>query len=323
MNDDERSALFARARGAGAPTDDDRRRVRSTLARRLGVAAGAVVSTSTTKAAGLAGATSIAGLGGSTMLTVKVTTVALAIVAATAGAVVLHARSAPERSAPVPMAPSTEARHVASLVSATPYLPSSSLLPSPSPSPLPAAAPAASGAWATATSEPIATPTGPLLAGRAGSIASRSLEQGSVADPPPTAPIAGASEASGVNVPPHASASPTPSSGASPVPGPDATTEELGLVRQMQEALRAGDAARALTFVREHERRFPAGQFAPERDGAKVLALCMGASRDQAVALGHAYLDSHARSPLAARVRATCGLDGANDSVTDRGRAGQ
>jgi hypothetical protein len=300
VNDDERSALFARARGAGAPTDEDRRRVRSTLSRRLGVAAGAVVGTSTTKAAGLAGATSIAALGGSTMLTVKVTAVALAVVAATAGAVVLQGRSAPERSAPVPML-SADARHVAPLVSAAPYLPSSSV-PSPSAS-LPAAAPTASGAWAAATSQPIATPTGPLLVGRAGSTASRSLEQGPVADPLSTAPM--------------------PSSGASPAPGPDATTEELGLVRQMQGALRAGDAARTLAFVREHERRFPAGQFAPERDGAKVLALCMGASRDQAVALGRAYLDVHARSPLAARVRATCGLDGANDSDTDRGRVGQ
>jgi len=91
----------------------------------------------------------------------------------------------------------------------------------------------------------------------------------------------------------------------------------------MQEALRAGNATRTLAFVREHERRFPAGQFAPERDGAKVLALCLGASRDQAVALGRAYLDSHARSPLAARVRATCGLGGANDFDTERGGAGQ
>jgi hypothetical protein len=90
----------------------------------------------------------------------------------------------------------------------------------------------------------------------------------------------------------------------------------------MQEALRAGDAARTLAFVRDHERRFPGGQFAPERDGAKVLALCMSAPRDRASALGRAFLDSHARSPLAARVRATCGLGG-NDFDTDRGRAGQ
>jgi hypothetical protein len=322
VNDDERSALFARARGAGAPTDEDRRRVRSTLGRKLGVAAGAVVGTSTTKAAGLAGATSMAGLGGSTMLAVKVTAVALAVAAATAGAVVLRGRTAPEQAAPVPMTSSVEARNVAPMVTASPDLPSSSELPSPSPSPLPAPAPPGS-AWATPTSQPIGTPTGPWPVGQAGAIASRSLERGPAADPLPAAPIVGASEASGVNVPPHASASPAPSSVASPAPGPDATTEELGLVRRMQEALRAGDAARALTFVREHERRFPAGQFAPERDGAKVLALCMGAPRDQAVALGHAYLDRHARSPLAARVRATCGLDGGNDSDTDRGRVGQ
>jgi hypothetical protein len=328
VNDDERSALFARARGAGTPTDADRRRVRSALTRKMGMAAGAVVTTSTTKAAGLAGATSMVGMGGSTMLAVKVGAVALAVVAATAGAVVLHGQRTTARSAPLPVASSAEARGVAPLVSATPLLsphPPSSLLPSPSPppSPLPAAPSAASGAWATATSRLAATPTGPLPASRAGSMASPSLEQGAVADPLPTAPIAIANELPGVNVRPGPSASATASSTASPARVPDGTAEELALIQQMQEALRAGDAARTLAFVHEHERRFPAGQLTPECDGAKVLALCMGASRDRAAALGRAYLDSHARSPLAARVRATCGLDGANDSDTDKGRAGQ
>jgi hypothetical protein len=326
VNDDERSALFARARGAGTPTDADRRRVRSALTRKLGMAAGAVVTTSTTKAAGLAGAASMAGLGGSTMLAVKVGAVALAVVAATAGAVVLHGRRATAPSAPLPTASSEEVHGVAPPVSAAPVLsppPFSSLVASPSASPPSATAPTATGAWATVTSQPIATPTGPLPAGRADSVASPSLERGPVADALPTAPIAIANGSPGANVLPDPSASPTASSSVSAAHGPDETTEELALIRQMQEALRAGDAARTLAFVREHERRFPAGQLTPECDGAKVLALCMGASRERAAALGHAYLDSHPRSPLAARVRATCGLAGANDFDTEGGKAGQ
>ena len=120
---------------------------------------------------------------------------------------------------------------------------------------------------------------------------------------------------------------------AAPVPGatdtpsasilPDRTAEELALIQQMQTALRAGDTARTLAIVAEHERRFPDGQLAPEREGAKVIALCTGAPRDRAAELGRAFLASHARSPVAARVRATCGFVGTNDFETGPGTGGQ
>src|SRR3954463_4054242 len=47
---------------------------------------------------------------------------------------------------------------------------------------------------------------------------------------------------------------PTPSSTHDPDPA-----EELRLVRAMQQALRSGDAGRALTLASEHARRFPRG----------------------------------------------------------------
>jgi hypothetical protein len=107
------------------------------------------------------------------------------------------------------------------------------------------------------------------------------------------------------------------------LPPPDRTAQELALIQQMQAALRAGDPAGALALVREHERRFADSQLAPEREGARVIALCMDAPRDRAAELGRAFVDGHARSPLTARVRATCGLDGTNDFDTGRGPSGQ
>jgi hypothetical protein len=80
---------------------------------------------------------------------------------------------------------------------------------------------------------------------------------------------------------------------------------------EIQTALRNGDAPKVLTLVSEHERRFPVSAWAPEREGARVLARCPQADPLEARTLGHAFLDAHPLSPLAGHVRATCGLDGA------------
>jgi hypothetical protein len=86
------------------------------------------------------------------------------------------------------------------------------------------------------------------------------------------------------------------------------TAAETALVAEMQAALRDGDVHRALMLVDEHARRFPHGVWAPEREGARTLALCTGANRSNAAGIGQAFLASHPRSPLAGRVRAACGL---------------
>ena len=79
---------------------------------------------------------------------------------------------------------------------------------------------------------------------------------------------------------------------------------------EIQLALRSGDNARALSLVREHERRFPESAWLPEREGARVLALCATAGPGDARRLGQTFVQTYPLSPLGARVRAACGVAG-------------
>ncbi len=100
---------------------------------------------------------------------------------------------------------------------------------------------------------------------------------------------------------------------AAPVAPPhraDDAFEEIALLAKIQAALRVDDAPLALSLVDEHARRFPRGALAPEREGARVLATCSRSAAPQRQALGRVYLEDHPRSPLAARVRAACALEG-------------
>jgi hypothetical protein len=81
---------------------------------------------------------------------------------------------------------------------------------------------------------------------------------------------------------------------------------ELALMRSILAALRDGEAARALTLLEEHARRFPQGVLSPERRGLRVVALCEAGQ----TALGReeraAFLRVEPDSPLAQRVRSAC-----------------
>jgi hypothetical protein len=80
---------------------------------------------------------------------------------------------------------------------------------------------------------------------------------------------------------------------------------ELPLLREAQEALRAGDPARALTYLNEHARRYPNGELAEERAAAHAIASCkLDARRGRGEA--DAFVTMHAASPLADRVREAC-----------------
>jgi hypothetical protein len=282
MRSGKRSALFARARGGDLPTDDDCRRVRAALGRKIGIAAGVAVGTTLAEGTGMAGGTTTAlGVGGSAAVA-KVVAVVVALAAAvTAGTLGMRgsgestrgltAKGALSASAVTTAAPLASGVPVASAASVTP--PVSLTVVSPPPSSYPVAQTRATVAKAVAS--PIA------------------------ADP---------------NEKPAAALTPPP---------PDQTAQELALVQGMQAALRGGDAAGALALIGEHERRFANGKLVPEREGAKVIALCMSASRSRAAELGRAFLEGHPRATVAARVRATCGLDGANDSNTGLRGTGQ
>jgi hypothetical protein len=97
---------------------------------------------------------------------------------------------------------------------------------------------------------------------------------------------------------------------ASPPHRADDAFEEIALLAKIQAALRVDDTPLALSLVDEHARRFPNGALAPEREGARVLARCSRSATPQRQALGRVYLEDHPRSPLAARVRAACALEG-------------
>jgi hypothetical protein len=88
--------------------------------------------------------------------------------------------------------------------------------------------------------------------------------------------------------------------------------EEARLLKQAQQALRAGQPQAALTALAEHQRRFPRGQLALERSAARVTALCALGRTPQALSEAQAFLQQHPQSGLSQQVRASCGLASEN-----------
>ena len=82
------------------------------------------------------------------------------------------------------------------------------------------------------------------------------------------------------------------------------SSEEALLVGEIDTALRNGDAGGALRLAADHERRFPRGVLAQEREGARVVARCMNGSKSSSGAA--AFLAAHPRSPMRARIVAAC-----------------
>jgi hypothetical protein len=88
--------------------------------------------------------------------------------------------------------------------------------------------------------------------------------------------------------------------------------EEARLLKQAQQALRAGEPQAALTALAEHQRRFPRGQLTLERSAARVTALCALGRTPQALSAAEAFLQQHPQSGLSQQVRASCGLASEN-----------
>jgi hypothetical protein len=83
-------------------------------------------------------------------------------------------------------------------------------------------------------------------------------------------------------------------------------SDELGLVRAMQQALRSGDASRALALAGEHGRRFPRGTLAEEREGVRAVAQCQLAAPSERATILQTFVRRHPSSPYAPRVKAVC-----------------
>jgi outer membrane protein assembly factor BamD (BamD/ComL family) len=78
------------------------------------------------------------------------------------------------------------------------------------------------------------------------------------------------------------------------------------LLAQAQRELASGDPDGALSTLQKHALRYPSGALSPERDAARVLAMCASGKRAQARPLAERFLSAHPTSPLAPRVRAAC-----------------
>jgi hypothetical protein len=80
---------------------------------------------------------------------------------------------------------------------------------------------------------------------------------------------------------------------------------ELALLTEAQQALKRGDAEAALVALARHGRDYPRGALAVERDGLRAVASCEAKHADGR-ALAERFVAKSPRSPLVARVRATC-----------------
>jgi hypothetical protein len=279
MKDSERDALFARARSAASPDETAQRRVRGAIAKRLAVGTGIAVGTTTAKAAAsiAPGASAAAGAGTSATVGMSLTGLGVAkITAGVLGVVLVVATALPPKRASVVTAQSV-------------------------PSPVVSTVGIGAGTSVAAFG---ASPVGPVAEAR------EILDEAPPSVPSATsAPILPAPAHASVPVlAPREPSAPqaeaiTPSQATPPQP-----VGEVELLAAMQTALRSGDSARALSLVREHEQRFPGSPWTPEREGARVLAMCASTGPGSARALGERFLAAYPTSPLSGRVRATCGL---------------
>jgi hypothetical protein len=100
---------------------------------------------------------------------------------------------------------------------------------------------------------------------------------------------------------------PTPSKPRSKAVRPAPTlADETALFAEIQQALVAGQPARALTAIARHEREFPRGAFGQERVVAKAQALCAVGKTVAARQLRDRFVARNPSSHLAPRMRAVC-----------------
>jgi hypothetical protein len=89
--------------------------------------------------------------------------------------------------------------------------------------------------------------------------------------------------------------------------GPSTLEAEAELLRRAGAALNAGDPAQALHLIGQHAASFPNGVLIEEREAERVVVLCALGRVSDARAAGAAFLRDRPRSPMAERVRASCG----------------
>lgn len=101
-----------------------------------------------------------------------------------------------------------------------------------------------------------------------------------------------------------------PAPAASMLPEPTVASGALGeetkLVSAANAALRAGDGRAALAAIEDHQRRFPAGVLAEERDAQRVEAMCLAGQTAEARERAARFGRDRPGSPLLTKVKAAC-----------------
>jgi len=82
---------------------------------------------------------------------------------------------------------------------------------------------------------------------------------------------------------------------------------EIALLSKAQRALSSGKPGHALQLLDEYARVYPKGTLRQEHDAARIIALCKLGEVSKARALANAFMRAAPQSPLAERVRASCG----------------
>ena len=305
-------SLFRASRADHDPTVGDRARVRVALARRL--ANGAPLTT-----AGGAPAAATKALGRATLGNAVKISLGVACVATAAFVFTRNDDSPPERAG--------RADLVARAHPTPTSMPAGPLLES-GPRESPASSSTSPSTHATNTAPPHAASqrARPDTAAENGgasvskqqarsSVAAGAQHPGDVSEAalhgsPPTRSENGVSTAAS---PPGAMASQTGPAPAEPTPAAAAVPDdkqvdarsELDLVKRIHLAMRDGDLSGALALCAQHERRWPHGTFAQEREGVRAIASCESHS-NEAGRRARAFLETYPHAALAPRVAATC-----------------
>ena len=307
----EDRALLDLARGGHDPGASDRDRVRTAIAAQLGIAAGLVSSS-----AGAVGGASAAGgvLPGVGLVAAKFIGAAVIVVSACAGGVVVYRALRTEPSAPATTlvaAPATVAR--APVAEKDIPVPASTVVaalrvetmtPWTRPEPL-------------ARADRAAQPTAPTGApGAMPQPASRfagttdihpAVANAAPLDTAATVPVAPGHAGTLGLAPMLPTATGTSAIAVASAPSPSTLLAETELIRAGLAALHVADPARALALFDRHEREFPAGILADERDVERIAALCDLGRREDARARASSFLRRRPNAPLTGRVLMSCG----------------
>ena len=98
-----------------------------------------------------------------------------------------------------------------------------------------------------------------------------------------------------------------PAEAPAPAPTLGSVSEETRLLRSAHEALQRGSFVYALQLLDELARRYPNGALTEERSAERISALCKLGRTEQAREEAARFLSSTPGSPLAKRVKASCG----------------